>query len=64
MSLISKSRLNINYVVRKSFDEARRELRDAASRGIKSSDQYDVFLSHRYLVVPEKVRPVACSRLL
>lgn len=53
MSLISKSRLNINYVVRKSFDEARRELRDAASRGIKSSDQYDVFLSHRYLDAKE-----------
>lgn len=53
MSLISKSRLNINYVVRKSFDEARRELRDAASKGIKSSEQFDVFLSHRHLDAKE-----------
>jgi hypothetical protein len=53
MSLISKSRLKINYVVHKSFDEARRELRDAASKGIKSRDQFDIFLSHRYLDAKE-----------
>lgn len=54
MALLSKSRLNnTNYVVRKSLDEARRELRDATSRAVKSSDQFDVFLSHRYLDAKE-----------
>lgn len=54
MPLLSKSRLSqTSYVVRKSFDEANRELRDAASRGIKSSDHFDVFLSHQHLDAKE-----------
>jgi len=54
MPLLSKSRLNrTNYVVRKSLYDASRELRDAASRAIKSNDRFDVFLSHRYLDAKE-----------
>ncbi len=54
MPLVSKTRLNrTRYVVQKSFDEARRELRDARSKGLKSCEGFDVFLSHRYLDAKE-----------
>jgi hypothetical protein len=50
MPLVSKSRLNrTSYVAHKSLDEVRRELQGFRSKGLKSLEEFDVFLSHRYL---------------
>lgn len=48
MPILSKSLLR-SQVARKSVFDATRELRDFASRALKSTDRYDIFLSHRYL---------------
>ncbi len=52
MPVLSKSLLGRQFA-RKSVFDATRELRDSASRALKSSDRYDIFLSHRYLDAPE-----------
>src|SRR5712692_10614264 len=54
MPLISKTTLNRSpSVAYKSFDQAKRELTEARSRGLKSIEVFDVFLSHRYLDAKE-----------
>jgi hypothetical protein len=52
MPVLSKSLLGRQFA-RKSVFDATRELRDSASRALKSSDRYDIFLSHRYLDAPD-----------
>jgi hypothetical protein len=52
MPVLSKSLLG-RQVARKSIFDAARELRDSTSRALKSTEQYDVFLSHRYLDASE-----------
>jgi hypothetical protein len=52
MPVLSKSLLS-RQVARKSVFDAARELRDFASKALKSTERYDVFLSHRYLDAAE-----------
>lgn len=52
MPVLSKSLLGRQFA-RKSVFDATRELKDSASRALKSSDRYDIFLSHRYLDAPD-----------
>ncbi len=52
MPLISKSLLSSQFA-RKSVFDATRELKDFASRALKSNETYDIFLSHRYLDASE-----------